>query len=162
MVSTGYEFVPMTSADLPLIRRWLETPHVSQWWHDPAEQFELVSGDLDHPDMAQYIVASGERPFAYLQCYNLSEWNTGFGPQPLGTRGLDQFIGEADMLDQGHGSAFIRAFTERLLAKGTPRVVIDPDPANARAIRAYEKAGFEKGRMVETPDGPAVLMVRSA
>jgi aminoglycoside 6'-N-acetyltransferase len=159
MVSTDYDFVPMTSADLPLIRRWLETPHVSQWWHDPAERFELVGGDLDHPDMAQYIVASDRRPFAYLQCYNLSDWNTGFGPQPHGTRGLDQFIGEADMLGRGHGSAFIRDFTERLLAKGVPRVVIDPVPANARAIRAYEKAGFSKDRIVDTPDGPALLMV---
>jgi aminoglycoside 6'-N-acetyltransferase len=162
MVSADYEFVPMTSVDLPLIRRWLETPHVSEWWHDPAEQFELVSGDLDHPDMAQYIVASDRRPFAYLQCYNLSDWNTGFGPQPHGTRGLDQFIGEADMLDRGHGSAFIRAFAEQLLAKGTPRVVIDPDPANARAIRAYARAGFSKERIVDTPDGPALLMVRDA
>jgi aminoglycoside 6'-N-acetyltransferase len=162
MVSADYEFVPMTSADLPLVRRWLETPHVSEWWHDPAEQFELVSSDLDHPDMAQYIVASDGRPFAYLQCYNLSNWNTGFGQQPFGTRGLDQFIGEADMLDRGHGSAFIRSFTERLLANGTPRVVIDPDPTNARAIRAYEKAGFAKDRVVDTPDGPALLMVRGA
>jgi aminoglycoside 6'-N-acetyltransferase len=162
MAFADYEFVPMTAADLPLIRRWLETPHVSEWWHDPAEQFELVSGDLDHPDMAQFIVASDRRPFAYLQCYNLSDWNTGFGPQPLGTRGLDQFIGEADMLDRGHGSGFIRAFTEQLLAKGTPRVVIDPDPANARAIRAYARAGFSKDRVVDTPDGPALLMVRDA
>jgi aminoglycoside 6'-N-acetyltransferase len=160
MVSTDYEFVPVTSVDLPLIRRWLETPHVSEWWHDPAEQFELVSGDLDHPDMAQYIVASDGRPFAYLQCYNLSDWNTGFGPHPHGTRGLDQFIGEADMLGRGHGSAFIRVFAEQLLAKGTPRVVIDPDPANARAIQAYARAGFSKDRIVDTPDGPALLMVR--
>jgi aminoglycoside 6'-N-acetyltransferase len=162
MASADYEFLAMTSADLPLIRRWLDTPHVSQWWHDPAEQFELVSGDLDHPDMAQFIVASDRQPFAYLQCYNLSDWNTGFGPQPSGTRGLDQFIGEADMLDRGHGSAFIRSFAERLLALGTPRVVIDPDPANARAIRAYAKAGFVKDRVVDTPDGPALLMVRDA
>jgi aminoglycoside 6'-N-acetyltransferase len=162
MASTDYEFVPMTSADLPLIRRWLETPHVSEWWHDPAEQFELVSGDLDHPDMAQFIVASDRRPFAYLQCYNLSDWNTGFGPQPDGTRGLDQFIGEADMLGRGHGSAFVRAFAEHLLAQGAPRVVIDPDPANARAIRAYTRAGFSKDRIVDTPDGPALLMVRDA
>jgi aminoglycoside 6'-N-acetyltransferase len=162
MASADYEFVSMTSADLPLIRRWLETPHVSQWWHDPAEQFELVSGDLDHPDMAQYIVAADGRPFAYLQCYNLSDWNTGFGPQPHGTRGLDQFIGEADMLGCGHGSAFIRIFTEQLLAKGARRVVIDPDPANARAIRAYARAGFSKERIVDTPDGPALLMVRDA
>ena len=129
-----YEFRPMTADDLPLIKRWLETPHViGVVGHDAAEQFELVSGDLDHPDMAQFIVAATARPFAYLQCYNLSAWNTGFGPQPAGTRGLDQFIGEPDMLGRGHGSAFIRAFAERLLADGTPRIVIDPDPANARA-----------------------------
>ncbi|MEA2942482.1 MAG: hypothetical protein QOD09_3011 [Bradyrhizobium sp.] len=162
MASADYEFLSMTSADLPLVRRWLETPHVSEWWHDPAEQFELVSGDLDHPDMAQFIVASDRRPFAYLQCYNLSDWNTGFGPQPDGTRGLDQFIGEADMLGRGHGAAFIRLFTEQLLAKGTPRVVIDPDPANARAIRAYARAGFSEDRIVDTPEGPALLMVRDA
>ena len=38
----------------------------------------------------------------------------------------------------------------------------DPDPANARAIRAYEKAGFRKDRLVDTPDGRALLMVRDA
>ena len=152
----------MTSVDLPLIKRWLETPHVSEWWHDPAEQFELVSGDLNHPDMAQFIVRADARPFAYLQCYNLSAWNTGLGPQPDGTRGLDQFIGEADMLGRGHGSAFIRAFADNLLASGTPRVVIDPDPGNARAIRAYEKSGFLKDRIVQTPDGDAFLMFRDA
>ncbi len=157
-----YDFRPMVHADLPLIRRWLDTPHVSEWWHDPAEQFELVSGDLDHPEMAQFIVGADERPFAYLQCYRLSDWNTGFSPQPDGTRGLDQFIGEAGMLDRGHGSAFIRAFAEDLLANGTPRIVIDPDPRNARAIRAYEKAGFRPDRIVHTPDGPALLMWRNA
>jgi aminoglycoside 6'-N-acetyltransferase len=157
-----YEFRPMSFVDLPTVKRWLEKPHVAEWWHDPAEQFELVSGDLDHLEMAQFIVATDERPFAYLQCYRLSDWNTGLGPQPDGTRGLDQFIGEPDMLGRGHGSAFIRDFTERLLTSGTPRVVIDPDPANGHAIRAYEKAGFRRDRVVETPDGPALLMWRDA
>src|SRR5689334_8742390 len=157
---TDYAFRPMSAADLPTIRRWLETPHVAQWWHDPSDQFELVSGDLGHPDMAQYIVATAEREFAYLQSYTLSAWNTGFGPQPEGARGLDQFIGEADMLCRGHGSAFVRTFADRLLASGTPRVVTDPDPANTRAIHAYEKAGFRHDKVVDTPDGPALLMVR--
>ena len=152
----------MTAADLPMIKRWLETPHVSEWWHDAAEQFELVSGDLVHPDMAQFIVAAEARPFAYLQCYNLSAWNAGFGPQPAGTRGIDQFIGEADMMGQGHGSAFVRAFIEDLLNSGIPRVVLDPKPTNSRAIRAYEKAGFQRDREVDTPDGAALLMVRNA
>jgi aminoglycoside 6'-N-acetyltransferase len=110
--------------------------------------------------MAQYMVLTGGREFAYLQCYDLRAWNTGFGRQPEGTRGLDQFIGEAEMLGRGHGSAFVRAFADRLLASGTPRVVTDPDPANARAIHAYEKAGFCREKIVDTPDGPALLMVR--
>ena len=157
---TAYVFRPMSADDLPTVKRWLETPQVREWWHDPAEQFDLVSGDLAHPDMTQFIVAADGREFAYLQCYNLGAWDCGFGPQPDGTRGLDQFIGEKDMMERGHGSAFVRAFADRLLSDGTPRVVTDPDPANKRAIRAYEKAGFRRERLVETPDGTALLMVR--
>jgi aminoglycoside 6'-N-acetyltransferase len=66
------------------------------------------------------------------------------------------------MVDRGHGSAFIRTFIDRLLAAGAPRVITDPDPANGRAIRAYEKAGFRRQHLVDTPDGTALLMVRDA
>ena len=41
-------------------------------------------------------------------------------------------------------------------------MVLDPEPDNARAIRAYEKAGFVRDRIVDTPDGPALLMWRDA
>ena len=155
-----YNFRPVTEKDLPMIAAWLAEPHVAQWWGDANEQFDLVSGDLDHPAMDQFIVVKDERLFGYLQCYQLSAWNTGFGPQPEGTRGIDQFIGEGDMIGRGHGSAFIRQFTGEQLQNGLPRIVTDPDPENLRAVRAYEKAGFVRDRMVETPDGPALLMVR--
>jgi aminoglycoside 6'-N-acetyltransferase len=122
-----------------------------------------VSEDLEHPAMDQFLVASDEHPFAYLQCYDPAAWpDNGFGPQPHGTRGIDQFIGEADMIECGHGSAFLRAFVEDLLSAGTPRVLTDPNPANTRAIRAYEKAGFSRSHLVETPDGRALLMVCQA
>jgi aminoglycoside 6'-N-acetyltransferase len=81
---------------------------------------------------------------------------------PPGTRGIDQFIGELEMLGCGHGSAFIRHFTDGLFSAGTPRVVTDPSPTNARAIRAYEKAGFVRDHIVDTPEGPALLMVRDS
>jgi aminoglycoside 6'-N-acetyltransferase len=156
----GYAFRSMTAADLAMIRRWLETPEVVCWWGDPAEQYELVSGDLAHPDMDQFIVALDGRPFAYIQCYALSTWNQGFGEQPPATRGIDQFIGEDDMIGRGHGSTFIRQFVDDRLRAGIPRIVTDPDPVNMRAVRAYEKAGFARERVVDTPDGPALLMVR--
>jgi len=160
-MSSAYQFRPMSDTDLPLLRDWLARPHVAEWWQD-ADQFEVVSGDLGHHDVAQFIVTVNERPLGYLQCYNLSDWNAGFGPQPNGTRGIDQFIGEAGMVGCGHGSAFVRAFVEGLLSTGAPRIVVDPNPTNSRAIRAYEKAGFCKDRLVDTPDGTALLMVRDA
>ena len=157
----SYQFRPMSADDLPLVRDWLRVPHVQEWWHD-ADDFEFVSGDLGHHDMAQFIVTMDERPFGYLQCYRIGDWHAGFGPQPDGTRGIDQFIAETGMVGRGHGSAFIRQFIEGLLDRGTPRIVIDPSPTNPRAIRAYEKAGFRRVHEIDTPDGRALLMVRDA
>jgi aminoglycoside 6'-N-acetyltransferase len=178
----AYQFRPMTTGDLPMVRGWLRVPAVAEWWGDPDEQFDLVSGDMNEPAMDQYIVscmaftsevATGSRhenaatqkdsaAFGYIQCYRLTDWNIGFGEQPQDTRGIDQMIGIPEMIGCGHGSGFIREFTDNLLATGTPRVVVDPDPENSRAIRAYEKAGFAKDRLVDTPDGIALLMVRDA
>ena len=157
-----YAFREMTADDLPMIRRWLDEPHVRDWWGDPAEQYALVSGDLDEPAMDQYIVSADGRAFGYLQCYDLTAWNSGFGEQPKGTRGIDLFIGEADMIERGHGSAMLRAFADERLKRGAPRVVTDPDPRNLRALRAYENAGFARVGIVDTPDGPSLLMVRDA
>jgi aminoglycoside 6'-N-acetyltransferase len=161
MTPASYQFRPMNAGDLPLVRDWLSAPHVAEWWHD-GDDFEFVSGDLDHHDMGQFIVSHADRPFAYLQCYRMGDWHAGFGPQPSGTRGLDQFIADKDMIGCGHGSAFIRSFSHRLLKSVAPRIVLDPKPANARAIRAYEKAGFTRAHEIETPDGRALLMVRDA
>ena len=157
-----YVFRPMSPGDLAMVRRWLETPEVVRWWGEADEQYRrLVSADLDHPDMDQFIVGLGGHPIGYIQCYGLSTWNGGLGAHPPKTRGIDQFIGEPEMIGRGHGSSFIRQFVDTLLKSGTPRVVTDPDPDNGRAVRAYAKAGFQRERLVDTPDGPALLMVRN-
>ena len=58
-MAPDYVFRPMCAADLSLIRRWLgNAPCDTQWWgRSCEEQYALVSGDLDHPDMDQFIVA---------------------------------------------------------------------------------------------------------
>ena len=66
-MAPDYAFRPMTSADLPLVRRWLAEPHVVQWWGNTLEQFELVSGDLEVEAMEQFVVAINDRPFGYRQ-----------------------------------------------------------------------------------------------
>jgi RimJ/RimL family protein N-acetyltransferase len=69
-------------------------------------------------------------------------------------------MANAEQLGRGIGTAMVRAFVERLFADAAvTRVQTDPAPGNGRAIRCYEKAGFRAVGEVDTPDGPALLMV---
>jgi aminoglycoside 6'-N-acetyltransferase len=152
-----YRFQSMAAADLALVRSWHAAPHVRAWWDDQ----ELALTREDEPAMQQHIVACNGRPFAYLQCYLQGACpENGLGAHPPGTRGLDVFVGEPDMVGRGHGCVLVRAFVDLLIEEGAPRVLCDPHPANARAIRAYMKAGFCRDRELLTPDGPALLMIR--
>ena len=67
-------------------------------------------------------------------------------------------IGDAALLSRGVGSAALAAFTRRLHDEGHRTIVIDPDPANARAVRAYEKAGFRPVPRLEGRTDDALIM----
>jgi aminoglycoside 6'-N-acetyltransferase len=159
MAPTRYDFHALSVANLPLVARWLAAPHVAQWWPDPT-QLEHIRAHIDDPAIDVFLVHADERPIGYLQSYDpRAEPEHPFADQPPGTRGIDEFIGEPDMINRGHGAALTRAFVERLFAAGVPRAVTDPDPTNVRAVRAYERAGFRAERIVDTPWGRTVLMV---
>jgi len=65
------------------------------------------------------------------------------------------------MTGRGHGAAFVRLHGDRLFAAGAPAIGADPHPDNARAIRAYAKAGFTAvSGPLDTRWGRAVLMER--
>lgn len=156
----AYDFRPVTPTDIHLLRTWRERPHVSRWW-GPSE-IEPAEESLGDARIAMWIVAHEGRPFAYAQDYDVHGWSPHpFSHLPPGSRGIDQYIGEPDMLDRGHGSAFVRAHCDRLLAAGAPAIGTDPHPDNLRARRAYVKAGFVlTGEPRETRWGIAVLMER--
>jgi aminoglycoside 6'-N-acetyltransferase len=159
-MDSPYHFRPATGADLPLLRAWRRRPHIVSWWGPPDD--EDPEEALADPHTAAWIVELGGRPFAYAQDYDpRAEPLHHFARLPPGSRGIDQSIGEPDMLNQGHGSAFVRAYCERLFAAGAPAIATDPHPDNARAIRACEKAGFAAvGGAVATRWGPALPMER--
>jgi aminoglycoside 6'-N-acetyltransferase len=155
-----YSFRPATFDDVPMLRRWLETPEVRKWWGDPQEQQALIEEDLAGDAMTQLIVSVGGRPFAYAQHCEVHAWpDSPFVDLAQGSRAIDPFIGEPDLLGQGHGPAFLRLICQGLIAEGTPAIGIDPDVDNHRARQAYRKAGFVGEEVVETVEGPAVLML---
>ena len=150
---TDYEFKPLNETDLPLMKKWLAAPHLREWWGEPGRQYELIKTDLRDDDIDMRLVQYKGTLIGYIQDYDPGDWpDIHFANLPAGTRATDQFIGEPEMLEKGHGSAFLRARAEALIAAGAAMVVTDPDAANSRAIAAYRKAGFEEQERFKNKD----------
>jgi len=154
-----YSFRAVTVEDLPLLAAWQAHPHVRAWWD--SEPYDAA--DLADPRVARWIVSIAERPFAFMQDYTVHGWDDHpFARLPAGSRGIDQFIGEPEMLGIGHGSAFIAARMKMLFDAGAPIIGTDPHPDNARAIAVYTKLGFEPaGEPRETQWGLVLPMLAS-
>lgn len=143
-----------------MLGAWLRKAEVREWWGDPDRELGLLREDLGNPQMTMLIAFYDDRPFGYLQHYDVRAWPMAyFAHLPEGARAVDMFIGETDMLSGGHGSSMLRHIAEELVEDGVPAIAIDPDPDNKRAVRAYEKAGFVIDGPIETDEGPALLML---
>lgn len=96
-----------------------------------------------------------------MQDYTVHGWEDHhFAGLPKGSRGIDQYIGDPEMIGLGHGSAFIGARMKALFDAGVPVIATDPHPANERAIAVYKKLGFESsGSPEETRWGLVLPML---
>lgn len=159
-----YGFRSVTEDDFPLLARWLAEPHVAEWWDEgPEASLAEIREAIDSISTEPLIVELDGRPIAYLQSYDPHlEDNHPYQDQPFGTLGIDLSIGDPELVSRGHGSAMLSQFVEALFSEGVPRVVIDPDPTNARAVHAYEKAGFQRLGERDTVFGRVLLMARDA
>jgi aminoglycoside 6'-N-acetyltransferase len=149
--TTSYDFHPMTADDLPLMRRWLESPHVRAWWGEPELELGYIRDMIAGRDTTRpFIFSVNGEPAGYIHYWFIGHhqnetWiadNPWLAELPSDAIGVDLTIGEADLLSRGVGSAVLRLFSERLVGQGHRTIIIDPHPANGRAVRAYEKAGF--------------------
>ncbi|MGA0615712.1 GNAT family N-acetyltransferase [Paracoccus sp. KR1-242] len=153
-----FGFRPVARADLPLLADWLAAPQVARWWRGAGTQLAGIAEDLDEPAMRQWLVTDGDVPIAYAQVYPAHHWAAPhFHDLPADTLAIDCFSGPGGF---GLGGLWLDQLARRLLAE-TGALVIDPEPDNHRAIRAYEKAGFSGGDLRLTEDGgKARIMTR--
>ncbi len=144
-------------ADYALMARWLTDERVLEFYHgrDNPYPYERVvakygpraRGEDPEGVVACLIVHRG-REIGYMQhyparaeAYDLEDAE--------GTHAIDMFIGEPERWDSGLGSRALSALAGYLFERlGARRVIIDPHLDNARAIRAYEKAGFRKAKVL--------------
>jgi aminoglycoside 6'-N-acetyltransferase len=146
-----YDFHPFTVSDLPLMRRWLESSHVREWWGEPEPELAHIRDMIEGRDTTRpFIFSVNGKPAGYIQYWFIGHhqnetWiadHPWLAELPSDAIGVDLTIGEADLLSRGVGSDVLRLFTKRLAGEGHRTIVIDPDPANGRAVRACEKAGY--------------------
>jgi len=141
MSAKTYEFCQATMDDVDLITHWQAQPHVRRWWDASAP---YTQDDMSDPRVSRWIVSFEARPFAFMQDYTVHGWGAHhFANLATGARGIDQFIGDPDMIGIGHGSGFIAERMRDLFDAGAPMIATDPHPDNARAIAVYAKLGFQ-------------------
>lgn len=173
-------FRPFTAADLVAASRWLGDPDVARWYADgeptvanlTARYADLLAGT----DAATgWVITVNREDAGFIQCYRLGD-EADYArqldlPAPYGadTVGIDLYLGEPRYRNGGWGPVVLRAFLRRIVFGewAAPSAVIGPEPANARAIRAYERAGFVWCKTVEVVDddpdhaGHEYLMVQT-
>lgn len=160
-------FEPMRADHLELFAGWLEAPHVREWWGEPAEERAKVRDMIEGRDTTRpYLIRLEGRAIGYIQVWYLGHhqnetwlrdhpWLSAF---PADAVGVDLAIGEKDLISRNIGSSALRQFVEMLLAEGCSTIIIDPDPDNGRAVRAYEKAGFRPVSALEGKTEGVLIM----
>ncbi len=155
----AYDFRDVTKKDAALLRGWLNSPHITAWWGDPEQELADILEHIDSISVEPMIVELDGKAIAYVQIYDPHmEDDHPYQDQPFGTMGIDISIGDAAKLNKGHGSAILRQLAELLFDEGAARLIIDPDPSNAAAIKAYGKAGFVPFDTRTSEYGPALMM----
>ncbi len=151
-----------TDEDVELKVTWQHDRRVNVWyggveeddpaairedWKDPwCRKGIIVVGGTADTGGADSTDGTDGTDVGYIQWYDTDEEIENTFRLPHGPRywGIDVFIGVPELFSQGIGTDAVRALSDKLLNEDMADVVIiDPHERNARAIRSYQKAGFE-------------------
>ena len=147
---------PVTDGDRFRVRRWLNEPHVTQWFGSRSAAEAAVAMAAQSETALARMIDRGGEAIGYAHALDLTDTRL-----PPAVWQADVFIGAALLRGQGNGAtalAMLRdeVFATTLAAGLAVRVSIK----NERAVRAIESVGFKWDVVV--PDamlGPCWLLV---
>lgn len=138
---------PATLEDVKLLRRWDDAPHVLAASDDDwGWEQELART----PEWREQLIAEADgRPIGFVQIIDPAREDSHYwGDCAENLRAIDIWIGEAEDLGKGFGTAMMQLALERCFAEPqVEAVLLDPLAENVRAQRFYARLGF---RYVET------------
>jgi aminoglycoside 6'-N-acetyltransferase len=139
-----------TPADYEVMAKWLTDPRVLEFYQgrDNAFSLERIKEKyaplvLRLESVTPCLLTLADAPIGYLQYYPVTETDA------PGTFGIDQFIGDPSLWNQGIGTRAVSLLLTYLFRnQGARKVITDPRVENLRATRCYEKCGFRKVRIL--------------
>lgn len=142
-------------SDYALMLKWLTDDRVLEYYGGRDKKYTMESIKqkyspriLGKESAIPCIIEYQEKPIGYIQFYNDRKPDDIFDDIE-GVFGVDLFIGEPVLWREGLGSRTLRMMAEYLFENtAASKIIIDPDVSNVRAIRAYEKAGFHKVKII--------------
>lgn len=163
---------PATLDDVPTLEAWDREPHVIACSSDRPD-LEVAFDGIDWPQeladaasgITTFIAEADGRPVGVLQvCDPHSEPSHYWGEIEPGLRAIDIWIGPADALNRGLGTAMMSlALDDAFAAPGVDAVVIDPLATNTDAQRFYRRLGFvDEGRRTFGEDDCLVMRLTRA
>lgn len=162
-----FSYKPVRHEHLAMLELWLKQPHWREWWGDPETEIGYIRDMIEGRDTTRPFIfaldgeAAGYIQYWFIRDHQNPDWIADYpwlAELPSHAVGVDLSIGEKNMLGQGIGPAVLRDFTRKLVRRGHESIVIDPDPGNVRAVRAYEKAGFMPLPHLAGRTGDALIM----
>jgi aminoglycoside 6'-N-acetyltransferase len=144
----------LAEKDKHLLAKWLSTPEVLEFYEGRDNSFDVEKVERvfysSDDDEVKCIIEYEGKSIGYIQYYELDKAaQKEYGYESGKIFGTDQFIGEVDYWNKGIGTLLVSSMTEFLFDRmKADKVVMDPQVRNERAIKCYEKCGFNKVKLL--------------
>lgn len=148
--------------DYKLLEKWLSDPAVLEFYEGRDNPFNLdkVMEKFAHrtrgeSDVTPCIVEYDGQAIGYIQYYKVDAEEYKVSDKIdmekyLNPFGMDLFIGETRYLNMGIGTHLVKGMIHYLIEnEKADGIFIDPQTNNKRAIKCYEKSGFEAITVIE-------------
>jgi multimeric flavodoxin WrbA/RimJ/RimL family protein N-acetyltransferase len=159
---SAFHFEPLTSHHLPLLHKWMQEPHVVEWWGEGTswsfEEIEKKYSSYIHgyktvkeerKPIYPFLMYFQGNPIGYIQMYNAFDFERdeldfkNLWPETdQSLAALDFYIGDPGSIGKGLGVESLKAFLNAHLFQQFDACLVDPDKRNKSAVKTYAKAGF--------------------
>ena len=142
---------PFFDKDIPLMEKWLNEPHVAQWYKHPNHWLkELHERRGTYAFLSHFVVESDNKAIGFCQyydCYHSQQhevWNDEWkvGDKQGEVFSIDYLIGEPEYLKRGLGTRIVTELVNKLRAIGAKKCIVSPEPENIASTRVLKANGF--------------------